>query len=48
MFPDLSNRGNVNKNETTYEMAWSEMRQEEAKHELNDAEKYDVSEIYTI
>ena len=44
-FPDLSNRGDVNKNGTIYEMDWAAMGQEEVQDQLNDAEKYNTCPI---
>ena len=44
-FPALANRGNINKNETTYDMDWAAMGQEDVKYKLNDAYKYDICPI---
>ena len=48
MFPDLTNRGNVNKNGTMDDMAWSEMVQEGVQYQMNDADKSDICEIDII
>ena len=47
-FPNLYNWGNMNKNGTTYDMAWDAMGQEEVQYQINDADKSDISAIKII
>ena len=44
-FPALPNRGDVNENETTDEMYWSAMVQEEVQDQINDYDKLDICPI---
>ena len=48
MITAIADKGNVNKDRTTYEMVWEVMRQDEVQDKSNDSDQSDTDEIEVI